>query len=129
MEILVHNASTTKFTSKLLDIVTSAVSKEEVHYTREIDAFTKALLKYRIEEPIVIIRVFSVTEITIIKTLQDLFDGLYLIIVTDSTNVDLLKSCRLLYPRLLVSNKKDYELIDVVIKKCLENRKSQPLQY
>jgi hypothetical protein len=129
MEILVHNASSTNLNPKLLDIVTSAVSKEEVYFTRDIDAFTEALLKYRIEEPIVIIQLFSMEEITVINTLQDLFAGLFLIIVIDSDNAELLRSCRQLYPRLLVSNEKDYELIEVVIRKYQEIPKSQPLRY
>jgi hypothetical protein len=129
MAILVHNASATNFSSKLLDLVTSAVSKEEVHFTREIDAFAEALLMYRIEEPIVVIQLFKMAEITVIKTLQDLFDGLFLIIVTDSTNPEMQRKCRQLYPRLLVSSEKDYALIDVVIRKCLKIPKSQPLRY
>lgn len=87
-----------------------------MYFTREIDAFTDALLKYRIEEPIVVIQLFTMEQITAIKALQDLLDGLFLIIVTDNTN--LLTSCRKLYPRLLVSSEKDYQLIDVVIRKC-----------
>jgi hypothetical protein len=129
MQILVHDASTNNFPTKLLDIVTSAVSKEEVYFTRDIDAFTEALLKYRIEEPIVLIQLFSMAEIMVIKTLQDLFAGLFLIIVTGSDNADLLRSCRNLYPRLLVSNENDYELIDVVIRKYLGIQKSQSLRY
>lgn len=129
MKILVHNTSATNFTSKLPDLVISAVSKEEVHFTSEIDAFTEALLMYRIEEPIVVIQLFKMEEITVIKTLQDLFDGLFLIMVTSSDNADLLRSCRQFYPRLLVSNEKDYDLIDVVIRKCLKKPKSQPLRY
>jgi hypothetical protein len=129
MEILVHNASSTNLTAKLLDIVTSAVSREQVYCSREIDAFTEALLKYRIEGPIVLIQLFSMAEIMVIKTLQDLFAGLFLIIVIGSDNADLMRSCRNLYPRLLVSNEKDYELIDVVIRKYLGIQKSQSLRY
>ncbi len=127
MEILLHNASTLNLTSKLLDIVTSAVSREKVNFTREIEAFTEVLGTYRIEEPIVLIQLFTMDETTLLKTLQDLFTGLFLII--SSTNADLLRSCRHLYPRLLVSNEKDYELIDVVIRKRQEIRKAQPLRY
>ena len=120
MKIIVHTASSTNLTQKLLDIVTSVVSKEAVYFTREIDAFADALLKYRIEDPIVVIKCSSIADSTVIMTLQDLFAGLFMIIVTDSENPELLGSCRQLYPRLLVSNKKDYELINVVIRKYLE---------
>lgn len=116
MKLLVHNAATTDLTTKLLDTITSVVSQDEVYFTREIDAFTEALLRYRIEEPMVVIQLFSIEQITAIKALQDLFDGLFLIIITN--NADLLKNCRQLYPRLLVSSEKDYQLIDVVIRKC-----------
>ncbi len=124
MKILIHNASSIDIHLKLLDILTSAVSNEELCFTREIDAFTEALLKYRIEEPIVVIQLSSVTENMVIKTLQDLFAGLFLIIVTDTDNPEMQRNCRQLYPRLLVSNKKDYELIDVVIRKCQEIQQS-----
>lgn len=124
MKILIHRASVTDFNSTLQDIVTSAVSKEEVSFTHEIDAFTESLLKYRIEQPIVIIQVSSITDIASVKTVQDLFDDLFLIIASSDTNAALLKSCRQLYPRLLVSNEKDYELIDGVIRKYCDIRKS-----
>lgn len=124
MEILIHNASAVNFSMKLQDIITSTVLKEEMHFTREIDAFTEALLIYRINEPIVLIQISNMTGIAPIMHLQDLLDDLFLIIVTTSTNEDLLRSCRRLYPRLLVSNKKDYELIDVVIGKYRDMRKA-----
>lgn len=124
MEILIHNASAVNFSMKLQDIITSTVLKEEMPFTREIDAFTEALLIYRINEPIVLIQISNMTGIAPIMHLQDLLDDLFLIIVTTSTNEDLLRSCRRLYPRLLVSNKKDYELIDVVIGKYRDMRKA-----
>lgn len=120
MKIIVHTASSTNLTQKLLDTVPSIVSKEAVYFTHEIDALAEALLKYRIENPIVVITCSSMAESTVMMTLQDLFAGLFMIIVTDSENPELLRSCRKLYPRLLVSNEQDYELIDVVIRKYQE---------
>ncbi|WP_163339427.1 hypothetical protein [Desulfopila sp. IMCC35008] len=117
MDILIHNASTSDFNLKLQNIITSAVSREEVCFTSDPEALTMALLKYRIGKPILVVQICSMDGITSLKILQKLFDDLFLIIVTDSADADLLQECRKLYPRLLVDNEKDFELIDVVIRK------------
>ncbi len=119
MEILFHNTSTANLHLKLKTIVTSAVSREEVWFTNEPEAFETALLKYRIQGPIIVIQICSMDGITSLKTLQKLFDGLFLIIVAGSAETELLQECRKFYPRLLVDNEKDFELIDVVIRKHL----------
>ena len=117
MIILFHNASTANFNPKLQTIVTSAVSREEVCFTSEPEAFATALSKYRIQGPIIVIQICSLDGITPLKILQKLFDDLFLIIVTDSADADLSQECRQFYPRLLVDNEKDFDLIDVVIRK------------
>jgi hypothetical protein len=119
LEILFHQTTQTDFTDKLLDTLSSAAADRPVHVTCDIDSFVSALLKYRIELPTVVIQVGTIEDVSKIKGLGDILDGLFLIIAVNGNDEGLLKNCRQLYPRLLTCNKKDFGVIAAVIEKRL----------
>ncbi len=103
----------------MMDSVLSAVSKKQVYFTGHIEDFMRALIKYRIDEPIVLVCVGSVADVAEIKELGDVLDDLFLIIITENDNSDVLKSCRRLYPRLLGHCDEVLGIITAVLEKRL----------
>jgi hypothetical protein len=105
-------------TDKMLDTLFSLLGEAYVHFTCDIEALKNALLKYRLEMPMVVIQVSSMKDVSEIKGLSDLIDGLFLIVIADSDNKGLLVGCRQLYPR-LITHSEDIHVIAAVIERRL----------
>jgi hypothetical protein len=97
----------------------SLVSEKNVSFTIDIEDFRRALLKYRILGPMVVIRVGSVADVAQIRGLGEIIDDLFLIIITENDNQEVLMNCRRLYPRLLSHFDEDLAIVTAVIEKRL----------
>ena len=101
---------------KLISTLLSIVSDEHLHFSGDITDFNTALLKCRPTKPIVVIQIMTIAEATEMKRFSEIFEGLFLIIVTGG-NADLVAKCRKLYPRLLCQSEDDFGLMSAVIQK------------
>lgn len=79
----------------------------------------RALVKYRTVRPVVVVHVSSVADVAQIKDLDDILDDLFLIIITETDNKEMLMSCRRLYPRLLSHSDENLGIVSAVIEKRL----------
>ena len=119
MKILLHNASAIDCSEKLLQTLFSTVAGQQIHFTRESSSFEQALLKYRQDTPTVVVQVCSLADIAAVKQLGDILDDHFLAVVAGGKDQKILAECRKLYPRLLIHDEKDFELLETVIKKRL----------
>ena len=120
MKVLFYSTIINGCTIRLMDSVLSVVSKKQVYFTGYIEDFMRALIKYRKVGPIVLICVSSVADVAEIKELGNVLDDLFLIIITENDNSDVLKSCRRLYPRLLSHSEEDLGIVTAVLEKRLD---------
>ena len=79
----------------------------------------RALVKYRIARPIVVIHASSVADIEEIKDRDGILDDLFLIIITENDNKEVIMRCRRLYPRLVGNSDEDLGIVTAVIEKRL----------
>ena len=120
MKILFHKTAATDFAEKLQETIASIATDQPVCVTKDTVSFLKALLKYRIDNPIVVIQLNDTADAIEIESLSDILDGLFLIIATDGIDERLLMRCRKFYPRLLTYHKEDLSVIVAVIRKRME---------
>jgi len=97
----------------------SVVSEKHVYFTNGIEDFMRALVKYRTVRPIVVIHVSSIVDVAEIKDLDDILDDLFLIIITENDNKEVIMRCRRLYPRLVGNSDEDLGIVTAVIEKRL----------
>lgn len=119
MKVLFHMTAQSGYAGRFLNTVFSMIADRHVNITFDIAEFREALIKYRIDMPIVVILVSSIEDVAAIKHLSDLLDDLFLIIVTDSNHSSIIAGCRKLYPRFLGRTDHDLEVVAAVIEKRL----------
>jgi hypothetical protein len=120
MKVLFYSTTINGCTIRLMDRVLSVVLKKQVYFTGHIEDFRRALVNYRMVGPIVLICVSSVADVAEIKALGNILDDLFLIIITENDNSDVLKSCRRLYPRFLSHSEEDLGIVTAVLEKRLD---------
>lgn len=119
MKVIIYTTIHIGCAGKLLGSLFSVLLHEQIYLTFGIERFTHALLKNRIDNPIVVIQISRTTNVMEVIDLSDLLDGLSLIFITDRKDKDFLSICWRFYPRLLVTNKEDFSLIAAMFKKWL----------
>jgi hypothetical protein len=119
MKILFYSAAINRWPINLMHSLFSVVSEKHVYFTNDIEDFMRALVKYRTVRPMVVIHVRSVADVAEIKALNGILDDLFLIIITENDNQEILVSCRRLYPRLLSHSDEDLWIVTAVIEKRL----------
>ncbi|MGD8834459.1 MAG: hypothetical protein PVJ84_01985 [Desulfobacteraceae bacterium] len=128
MKVIFYSTTVNGCAAGLMDRVVSVVSQEQVYFTNRIENFMRALIKYRIVGPIVVMCISSIADVEEIKELGNVLDDLFLIIITDNSDTDVFKSCRRLYPRLLSHCQEDLGIVTAVLEKRLDGLcQSNPL--
>ena len=115
-KIIFYSSTINGSAIKLISALLSIVSDEHLHFSGDITDFSSVLLKSRQTKPIAVIQLMTIVEATEMKRFSEIFEDLFLVIVTDG-NADLVAKCRKLYPRFLCQSEGDFKLLSAVIKK------------
>ena len=120
MKVLVYAAAPNGYDQRLLDRIVSVVADKDVQTSGDIVNFMISLIKHRRKICVVLIHVGSAADVAEIRGLRTLLEGLFLILVTSGGDEQVTASCRRLYPRLLVMQAGDMDIVTAVITKRLD---------
>lgn len=117
MSVIFYKTAETPYAEKVLDTLLSVATDDQVHVADSLLSFIRALQKYRLQMPTVVTQVSKISDVTGIKRLSDILDGLFLIVAVDGHDERLLMNCRQLYPRLLTYHKENLAVLAAVVEK------------